>query len=94
MMIFMRRVVNGLLLLIIFSAFIFMIAYAIADIATMNVLAVSNPKLALELMFGKFNNILIVVLLFGMFWISLKVGLRYLERKIEQEERGNLINKE
>ncbi|WP_176397624.1 hypothetical protein [Bacillus cereus] len=54
----MRRVVNGLLLLILFSAFIFMIAYAIADIPTMNVLAVSNPKLALELMFGKFKNII------------------------------------
>ncbi|MGG1340295.1 hypothetical protein ABE244_06905 [Bacillus toyonensis] len=90
----MRKVVNGLLLLIIFSAFIFMIAYAIADIATMNVLAVSNPKLALELMFGKFKNIIIVALLFGAFWISLNVGRRYLERKIEQEERGNLINKE
>ncbi|MBQ2635686.1 MAG: hypothetical protein IJG09_03150 [Methanobrevibacter sp.] len=70
-----------------------MIAYAIADIATMNVLAVSNPKLALELMFGKFKNIIIVALLFGMFWISLKIGLRYLERTIEQEDRGNLINK-
>ncbi|MEN6662315.1 hypothetical protein AB3U43_04040 (plasmid) [Bacillus cereus] len=98
MKILMRRFLNILLILFLCGATIFMVAYAISDITIMHFLAFSNPVVAQEMISEKLLSMIIktsiVGTILGIFWISLKKVVKYLEKKEQQQEYEILKNNE